>query len=140
MLIQAVYFYNPFVWFANAMIRRVCEEAVDETVLVTLGGDVEDYSDTLLDISETVFQRSILGLRLIGVAESKKALKWRIRHMLNRPIPKNANLGILGLSAILVLAAVLLPMAKAEKSTQDTESVVVESQEKIGRASCRERV
>jgi beta-lactamase regulating signal transducer with metallopeptidase domain/Tol biopolymer transport system component len=130
MLIQAVYFYNPFVWFANAMIRRVCEEAVDETVLVTLGGDVEDYSDTLLDISETVFQRSILGLRLLGVAESRKALKWRIKHMLNRPIPKDSKLGVLGLSAILVLAAVLLPMAKAEKQVQDMGSVVTESQEK----------
>ncbi len=25
--LQIVYFYNPFVWFANSMIRKVCEEA-----------------------------------------------------------------------------------------------------------------
>ena len=34
--------------------------------------------------------------------------------MLNRPIPKTAKLGILGLIAILIFAAVLLPMAKAK--------------------------
>jgi len=130
MLIQVVYFYNPFIWFANAIIRRVCEEAVDETVLVTLGGDAEDYSDTLLDISETVFQRSILGLRLIGVVESEKALKWRIKHMLNRPTPTTSKLGVLGLSTILVIAAVLLPMAKAEKPTPDNGPVATENQEK----------
>ena len=40
-VLQVIYFYNPFVWFANAIIRRTCEEAVDETVLVTLGGQAK---------------------------------------------------------------------------------------------------
>ncbi len=117
-LVQVVYFYNPFVWFANAMIRRVCEEAVDETVLVTLGGDAEDYSDTLLDISETVFRRTALGLRLIGVAESRRTLKRRIKHMLTRPVPQSTKIGALGTTAILLIAAILLPMARAERSNQ----------------------
>ena len=117
-LVQVVYFYNPFVWFANAMIRRVCEEAVDETVLVTLGGDAEDYSDTLLDISETVFRRTALGLRLIGVAESRRTLKRRIKHMLTRPVPQSTKIGAFGTVAILLIAAVLLPMARAERSNQ----------------------
>ena len=116
--LQVVYFYNPFVWFANSIIRKVCEEAVDETVLVALGSQAKDYSNTLIDIGETVFWRADLGLRLIGVAESKKALQRRIRHMLNRPIPKSSKLGVLGIIVIFTIAAVLLPMAKAEKSTK----------------------
>ena len=113
--LQIAYFYNPFVWFANSIIRRVCEEAVDETVLVALGGRAKDYSNTLIDIGETAFWRAELGLRLIGVAESKKALKWRIRHMLTRPIPTSSKVGVLGTIGIIVVAAVLLPMATAEK-------------------------
>jgi len=35
-LLQIAYFYNPFVWFANWMIRRVREQAVDEAVQVLL--------------------------------------------------------------------------------------------------------
>lgn len=121
--LQVVYFYNPFVWFANSMIRKVCEEAVDETVLVTLGGKARDYSNTLIDIGEMVFRKADLGLRLIGVAESKKALQWRIKHMLNRPIPKNARLGVAGMAVLLVTAAVLLPMAKAERRSREKTSV-----------------
>lgn len=118
--LQVIYFYNPFVWFANSIIRRICEEAVDETVLVTLGGQAKNYSNTLIDIGEMAFWRADLGLRLIGVAESKKALKWRIRHMLNRPIPKSAKIGVLGTIVIIVIAAVLLPMAKAGRETPNS--------------------
>ena len=118
-LLQVVYFYNPLVWYANAIIRRTCEEAVDETVLVALGGQASDYSNTLISIGEMAHWQVDLGLRLIGVAESKKALQWRIRHMLNRPIPKNAKLGVFGVITVLAMAAILLPMARAEKSDAD---------------------
>jgi len=119
--LQVVYFYNPFVWFANSVIRKVCEEAVDETVLVALGGRAKDYSNTLIDIGEMAFWKTDLGLRLIGVAESKKALQWRIKHMLTRPIPKSAKIGAFGIIAILFIAAILLPMAKAQKSESDSK-------------------
>ena len=121
-LLQVVYFYNPFVWFANSIIRKVCEEAVDETVLVTLGGRAKDYSNTLIDIGETAFWKADLGLRLIGVAESKKALQWRIRHMLTRPIPKTSKLGFVGVATVICIAAILLPMSKAEKVKPITET------------------
>lgn len=45
--------------------------------------------------------------------------------MLNRPVPKNAKLGILGLIVVVVAGAVLLPMAKAQKrSVDNTPSVL----------------
>ena len=128
--LQVVYFYNPFVWFANSVIRKVCEEAVDETVLVALGGRAKDYSNTLIDIGEMVFWKADLGLRLIGVAESKKALQWRIRHMLNRPIPKSSKLGALGIAMLLVIASVLLPMARAQKQGEDKITTTAVSDEK----------
>jgi beta-lactamase regulating signal transducer with metallopeptidase domain/WD40 repeat protein len=120
--LQVVYFYNPFVWFANAMIRRTCEEAVDETVLVALGGQARNYSNTLIDIGEMAFWKADFGLRLVGVAESRKALQGRIKHMLTRPVPKSAKIGALGTIVILVVAAVLLPMARAEKSNKETSA------------------
>jgi ankyrin repeat protein/beta-lactamase regulating signal transducer with metallopeptidase domain len=128
--LQVVYFYNPFVWFANSIIRKVCEEAVDETVLVALGGQAKDYSNTLIDIGEIAFWKADLGLRLIGVAESKKALQWRIRHMLTRPIPKSSKLGVLGIGALLVIASILLPMARAEKTVEDNKPVATGNERK----------
>ncbi len=108
-MLQIVYFYNPLVWIANAMIRRAREQAVDEIVLVTLKPETNSYSNTLIDIAEMAFWRPNFSLRLIGVVESKKALERRIKHMLHRPVPKSSKLGILGLFAIVVIGAVVLP-------------------------------
>ncbi len=107
---QIVYFYNPLVWIANAMIRRVREQAVDEMVLVTLRPETKNYSNMLIDIAEMAFWKPNFSLRIIGVVESKKALERRINHMLTRPVPKSSKLGCLGLIAIVVIGTVILPM------------------------------
>jgi len=109
-VLQIIYFYNPFVWLANAMVRRVREQAVDEMVLVTLKPEAKSYSNMLIDIAEMAFWRPNFSLRIIGVVESKKALERRIKHMLSRPVPKSSKLGYIGLIAIVVIGAILLPM------------------------------
>ena len=115
-LLQIVYFYNPLLWLANAMIRRVREQAVDETVLVAMGESARDYPETLVNLAKLAFRRRpALSLRLIGVVESKSALSGRIKHILRRPFPTSAQLGLLGLLVIAIVAALLLPMAKAQK-------------------------
>jgi beta-lactamase regulating signal transducer with metallopeptidase domain/outer membrane lipoprotein-sorting protein len=112
-LLQIAYFYNPLLWVANWVIRRVREQAVDEAVQVALGERAQQYPETLLNVARLAFERPALSLRLIGVVESKGALTSRIKRMLTRPIPKTAKLGIIGSLVIIILAAVLLPMAKA---------------------------
>jgi len=119
-VLQIIYFYNPFVWLANLIVRRIREQAVDEAVLVTLGNEAKSYSNTLIDIAEMVFWKTNLSLRLIGVAESKNALKRRIKHMLTRPIPKSAKISFLGLLTVIILASILLPMAAA--ATKDNKN------------------
>jgi beta-lactamase regulating signal transducer with metallopeptidase domain/protocatechuate 3,4-dioxygenase beta subunit len=114
-ILQIVYVYNPLLWVANAMIRKVREDAVDETVLVAMGEQAELYPRTLLDVSRLSFSQAALSLRLIGVVESKKALAERIRHMVGKPFPKTAKLGVIGFLGVTILGAVLLPMARAQK-------------------------
>lgn len=125
--LQIIYFYNPLVWLANAIIRRTREQAVDEMVLVALGYGAESYSNTLIDIAELTFFKTRMSLRLIGVVESKKALEGRINHMLNRPIPKSIKLGVIGLIALLIFGAVVLPMAKAQRQSNDNTSIALDS-------------
>ncbi len=111
-LLQIIYFYNPLLWLANAIIRRIREKAVDETVLVALGDAAPQYPETLVNVAKLAFRRPALSLRLIGVVESKNALTSRIKHILNRPLPKTARLGAVGLVTVALVAAVLLPMAR----------------------------
>ncbi|OHB55301.1 MAG: hypothetical protein A2Y12_00600 [Planctomycetes bacterium GWF2_42_9] len=121
-ILQIVYFYNPLLWLANAIIRKVREQAVDEMVLVAIGEQAENYSETLLSISKLTFSRTILSLRLIGIVESKKALADRIKRILNKPIPKTVKLGIVNLAAIVISGIILLPMASGENiSTENTK-------------------
>ncbi len=124
-LLQIVYFYNPLLWMANVIIRRVREKAVDEAVLVAMGETARQYPETLVNIAKLAFRRRPhLSLRLIGVVESKSALRSRIKHMLARPIPKTAKVSLLGMTVVFLAAAVLLPMAKARPLTDRARNVV----------------
>jgi len=116
-ILQIIYFYNPLLWLANAVIRQVREQAVDEMVMVALGEEAEDYPETLVNVFRLSFNRPALGLRLIGVVESKSSLRRRVKHMLHRPMPKRAKLGIVGLVVVMAIAAVLLPMAKGDEAS-----------------------
>ncbi|MBN1975145.1 MAG: hypothetical protein JW787_15995 [Sedimentisphaerales bacterium] len=136
--LQIFYFYNPLLWFANTIVRRIREQAVDETVLVYLGEKADTYSSTLVDIAEIAFAKPSLGLNMIGVVESKKALTGRIKHILTRPFPKTVKLGVTGLAAIILAAFVLIPMAKAQRTnSQKTYTAgelvkkIIESENKI---------
>ena len=115
-ILQVVYFYNPLLWVANAMIRRIREQAVDETVLVTLGPRaITQYPRALVQVAGLAFGRAGMGLRLIGVVESKGLLTERIRIMLHKPIPTSAKLSVFGAIVLALLAVLLLPMARAEE-------------------------
>jgi hypothetical protein len=116
--LQVVYFYHPLLWVANVRIRRVREQAVDETVLAALGDEAEDYPRTLLSVSRVAFGQPTVAANdyspLLGVVESEKALTDRIRHIVSRPFPKSAKLGCTGLILVFAVGAILLPMARAK--------------------------
>jgi len=120
-ILQIIYFYNPLLWIANIIIRRIREQAVDEMVLVAMGENAQQYPQTLVSVAKLAFRHPILSLRLIGVVESKSALAGRIKRILSRPIPKNAKLGIVGILAVIVIAAILLPMAKAKEDKKEVQ-------------------
>jgi len=139
-LLQIVYFYNPLLWLANLQIGRAREQAVDEMVLVAMGKEAEKYPDTLINVARLSLSRPSLSLRLIGVVESKKALSGRIKHILNRPLPKSAKLGIAGLIVLFVFAAVLLPMAGAEKEMATETAEVAETKAEFESADALIRI
>src|SRR4051812_33501956 len=99
--LQVLYFYNPLVWFANSMIRRLREEAVDETVLVASRSTPQEYGNTLLDVAAAELVAAELTLRLVGVVESRRLLVSRIKRIVGLPVPKTARLGIAVAAAIL---------------------------------------
>ncbi|NQV31478.1 MAG: M56 family metallopeptidase, partial [Phycisphaeraceae bacterium] len=118
--LQVIYFYHPLLWIANAQIRRIREQAVDETVLAAMGQEAEAYPKTLITVSKQVWGRPVLSLRLLGVVESKKALSQRINHITSQPFPKTVRISLVSLMGILLIGVLLLPMAQAIQPESNT--------------------
>ena len=91
-LLQILYWWHPLLWLANARIRRVREEAVDDAVMLALREEAEDYAPTLLEVARLAFRRPRLSLGLVGIMESRNALRQRIERLVNFRAPRKAGL------------------------------------------------
>lgn len=67
-VLQVLYFYNPLILVMNAAIRRLREEAADETVLATIGDPDRLYTKRLTDVERITIKDPPPNLHLIGVA------------------------------------------------------------------------
>ena len=122
-LLQIVYWWHPLLWLANARIRRVREEAVDDAVMLALRDEAESYAPTLLEVAKLAFIRPQLSLGLVGIMESRSALRQRIERLVDFRPPRKAGLTLLSLCGIFVFSAVALPMGQAPaESTNPTLS------------------
>ncbi|MCU0917296.1 MAG: hypothetical protein MUC88_22440, partial [Planctomycetes bacterium] len=65
---QVLYFYNPVVLVINIALRRLREEAADETVLDTIGDADHAYAQRLADVATLATKQPAASLHLIGVA------------------------------------------------------------------------
>ena len=83
-VLQIIYFYNPLLWPANKIIRGVRDQAVDETVLTTMGEKACWYRETLAGVAGFASEPSAFGHGLVGVVESQSVLSRRIQPNLNR--------------------------------------------------------
>ncbi len=114
-LLQIVAWWHPLLWVANARIRRVREEAVDEAVACALRDEADAYPATLLEVAKLTFTRPLLTLGLVGILESKHALKQRIRRLLELPPLESTRLKWWQWAAVAALALTALPMAEGQR-------------------------
>ncbi len=67
-VLQVLYFYNPLLLVINIVIRRLREEAADETVLDTIGDADHTYTQRLADVAALAIKPPAPNLNLVGVA------------------------------------------------------------------------
>lgn len=110
-LLQIVYFYNPCVWFTNAILRRLREYRVDEETVIASGASIERYTTTLVDV--TVLSRMTRGIPAmsLGIAETHSFLAKRVQRMLARGLPSKSKLGWRGFVALVLFASSVLPLS-----------------------------
>lgn len=109
--LQALYWWHPLVWIANARMRAVREQATDEMVVVAQSGEVENYAQALVTVARSALRVPAPSLGLVGILEWRRALRCRVERLLSMPIPRSSRLGWVAWCSLPLLAAVLLPMA-----------------------------
>jgi bla regulator protein BlaR1 len=70
-ILHVIYFYNPLVWLANWVIRRVREQATNEMVIEAVGYRSPWYSRTLADVANLRSRPPVLSVGLMTVEESR---------------------------------------------------------------------
>jgi beta-lactamase regulating signal transducer with metallopeptidase domain len=102
---QVVFWFHPFVWWANKKIRAEREKCCDEMAIARLGAKAKDYSSAIVNIliSEHKSTRPVPSLAVAGPV---KNIEERIKTML-RPGKKFYKHPSLPAVAIVVLTALL---------------------------------
>ncbi len=102
---QAVFWFHPFVWWANKKIRAEREKCCDEMAIARLGAKVKDYSSAIVNILISEYE-SIRPVPSLAVAGPVRNIEERIKTML-RPGKKFYKHPSLPAVAIVVLTALL---------------------------------
>ena len=121
-LLQILYWWHPLLWLANARIRRVREEAVDDAVMLALRDDAETYAPTLLEVAKLALHRPLATLGLVGILESRGSLRQRIERLIDFRPPRKAGLTLGSALAVLGFAALAVPMGEAPAPSEAAQS------------------
>lgn len=117
-LLQVVYSWHPLLWLANARIRRLREEAVDDAVMLALRDEAADYAPTLLEVARLALQRPLTSLGLVGILESKTALRRRIERLVDFHAPQKAGPTLFSVVGLGLFTAMAVPMGEAPPAPQ----------------------
>ena len=102
---QAVFWFHPFVWWANRKIRAEREKCCDEMAIARLGAEAKDYSSAIVNILICEHE-STRPVPSLAVAGPVKNIEERIKTML-RPGKKFYKHPSLGAAAVVLMLALL---------------------------------
>ena len=114
-------------WFANAMVRRVREQAVDELVLVEMKEEAEVYPSTLVQVAKLALESPAMRMGFVGILQNGNPLSERIRHIINQPVPTSARIGFRGLALIGLIGVLVLPMGRLTVAAETNTKVIADS-------------
>ena len=112
-LLQVLYWWHPLLWLANSRLRRLREEAVDDSVMLALRDEAENYAPTLLEVAKLALRRPLAALGLVGILESRSSLRQRVERLLDYHAPRKAGLTIGAVFSVIAFAALAVPMGQA---------------------------
>ena len=117
---QVVFWFHPFVWWANRKIRAEREKCCDEMALVSLHALPEDYSEAIVDVLAVKYE-SIRPVPSLAVAGPVKDVEERIRTMLKPGKKFYKRPSLVTASFILLLGLLTVPVSPVLTALGQTE-------------------
>jgi bla regulator protein blaR1 len=84
-IIEALFYFNPAIWFLTNQIRKEREQRCDD-VVIQYGTPPIEYASALIKIQEIKLVQNQLQLNALG---NKSELLFRIKRLLGQPIKTN---------------------------------------------------
>ncbi|HEX6962262.1 MAG TPA: M56 family metallopeptidase, partial [Lacipirellula sp.] len=124
---QALFWFHPLVWVANARLRREREAACDEAVLRTGECPAQGYGETLLRILSAARGRSLVQGSMAGVFERGADLQHRLEAVMNYQSDRR-RCGYVYAVVVGVFALLFLPMAEPPAAGAAEEAAAATSE------------
>jgi ankyrin repeat protein/beta-lactamase regulating signal transducer with metallopeptidase domain len=118
---QAIFWFHPFVWWANKKIRAEREKCCDEMAIARIGATPKDYSTAIVNIliSEHESTRPVPSLAVAGPV---KNIEERIKTMLRPGKKFYKRPSLLAAIIVLVLALLIVPTALVLTARAETKA------------------
>jgi len=82
LVLQAVFFFHPLVWYVNRRIRSLREEVCDDIAISMLGLKREFYSHSIMKVVEIMTNRPKIKILSIGLADNRSSIERRISRIM----------------------------------------------------------
>ncbi|MFZ2149018.1 MAG: ankyrin repeat domain-containing protein [Sedimentisphaerales bacterium] len=105
---QAIFWFHPFVWWANRKIRQEREKCCDEMAIVRLNTLPRDYSTAILEILSTKYE-STRPVPSLAVAGPVKNIEERIKTMMKPGKKFYKHPSFVAATIVLLLALLTVP-------------------------------
>jgi beta-lactamase regulating signal transducer with metallopeptidase domain len=126
---QAVFWFHPFVWWANKKIRAEREKCCDEMAIARLGAKAKDYSAAIIEvlINEHESTRLVPSLAIAGPV---KNIEERIKTIMKPGKKFCTRPSLISVIFVLLLALLTTPTVLVLTARAETKAVA-ESNNKV---------
>jgi len=120
-LLLVTYWWHPLVWLARARWQELREEIADAMVIAEGRREAGAYAETLLRVAKAAVHRPVLALGLMGILESRSALKARVERMLREEGIHAPRMGWKAGLALMAFGFLVLPMGEGARRSVAAE-------------------
>ena len=119
LLLQAVYWFNPFIWMMFKFIRQDMELANDAYVINRIGNEnIRDYSRSLIEVLSRYSNMGIAP-KLLCMVDGKSNMERRIRMIKLRELFKKRKF-LIGAFSIIIIGIVSMLFLSQSSSSRDS--------------------